>query len=101
VEGTSSQDWTGLTANFATGENPVHELRSDNNLSILYYSARSLLPKIDHLSSLCLASDPDIVCIVESWLCNEITDSEIALPGYSPVRLDRNRYGGCVLLYNY
>ena len=58
-----------------------------------------MLPKIDHLSALCLASDPDIVCIVESWLCNEITDSEIALPGYSLVRLDRNRHGGGVLLY--
>ena len=25
--------------------------------------------------------------------------SEIVLPGYSPVRLDRNRHGGGVLLY--
>ena len=42
---------------------------------------------------------PDIVCIVESWLCSDICDSEISLVDYSIVRLDRSRHGGGIILY--
>ena len=40
-----------------------------------------------------------VVCIVETWLGEEITDSEISLPDYQLYRLDRNRHGGGVLMY--
>ena len=39
------------------------------------------------------------MCIVESWLCSDISDNEISLPNYSIIRLDRNRHGGGILLY--
>ena len=42
---------------------------------------------------------PDIICIVETWLCGDILDSEIALHGYLVHRADRNRHGGGVLIY--
>ena len=70
-----------------------------NKLSILYYNARSILPKLDNLTAICCASNPDIVCIVESWLSGDISDDEIAVSGYSIVRLDRNRHGGGILIY--
>ena len=40
-----------------------------------------------------------MVCIVETWLGEEITDSEFSLPDYQLYRLDRNRHGGGVLMY--
>lgn len=47
-----------------------------DGISILYYNARSVLPKLDELAANCMVLDPDIVCIVESWLGPDINDSE-------------------------
>ena len=65
----------------------------------MYYNARSIVNKLDELSAICSVENPDIVCIVESWLGPEIEDNEIAIASYSIVRLDRNRHGGGVILY--
>ena len=67
--------------------------------TILYYNARSLIPKLDELSLLASVHNPDIICIVETWLEGNVDDTEISIPGYHPIRLDRNRHGGGVLLY--
>ena len=45
------------------------------------------------------ASQPGIICIVESWLCKDIEDKEIDIPGYIVHRLDRNRHGGGIVMY--
>ena len=58
-----------------------------------------MLPKIDDLAAVCLTSNPDVICIVESWLCADISDNEIFLPSYYTVRLDRNRHGGGIIMY--
>ena len=70
-----------------------------NSLNIMYYNARSLLPKFDELATLCELHQPGIVCIVETWLSPEVTDSEISINSYQVVRLDRNRHGGGILMY--
>ena len=70
-----------------------------NSLVVTYYNARSLLPKTDHLRVLVATDVPDVVCIVESWLESSNSNIEIALPGYTIVRLDRNRHGGGILMY--
>ena len=67
-----------------------------NTLSIVYYNARSCLPELDDVS---VAESPDIICVVETWLSNSISDYEIVLPGYQCVRCDRDRHGGGVLMY--
>ena len=61
-------------------------------------NARSILPKLDNLAATCLVSTLDIVCVVESWLCSDICDSEISLVDYS-VRLERSCHGGGIILY--
>ena len=43
-------------------------------LSILYFNARSLIPKFDELCLLVETHQPDIVCIVETWLDHNISD---------------------------
>ena len=58
-----------------------------------------MLPKFDELAALCLAENPDVVCLVETWLCSDILDSEVFIPNYSIVRLDRSRHGGGVAMY--
>ena len=45
------------------------------NFSILYYNARSILPKLDDLRVEVVAQNPSIVCIVETWLSEDISDS--------------------------
>ena len=70
-----------------------------NNLSIVYFNARSLIPKLDELCAIVEAHNPDVVSIVESWLCADIPDNEISIPGYHAFRKDRHRHGGGVLLY--
>ena len=42
----------------------------------MYFNCRSLLPKIDELAALCSANKPDVVCLVETWLCMDILDME-------------------------
>jgi len=73
--------------------------RNTENLTILYFNARSILPKMDNLAAICFALNPDIVCIVESWFGGSIADNEVSLPGYSTAKLDRNRHGGGILIY--
>ena len=65
-------------------------------ITMLVYS---LLPKFDELiCTICATCKPDMVCLVESWLCDDINDNEIKIPRYQH-RLDRNRHGGGVLMY--
>ena len=47
--------------------------RLDKQLHIIYFNARSLSPKIDELRIVCELEKPDIVCITETWLCDDIT----------------------------
>ena len=62
-------------------------------LTVLHYNARSILPRLDELQK------PDLLCIVETWLCEDINDSELLLPGYQLYRLDCNRHGGGIMIY--
>ena len=71
-----------------------------HNLNILYYNAaRSLIPKLDELRLECVNRQPDIVCIVETWLDDTVSDNELLLPDYQIYRYDRNRHGGGVAIY--
>ena len=65
----------------------------------MYFNCRNILPKLDEFVALCAANNPDVICIVETWLCEDVSDNEVSIPDYSIVRLDRNRHGGGVALY--
>ena len=43
-------------------------------LSVLYYNARSLFPKLDDLRTNVMVKKPDVVCIVEIWLSEDISN---------------------------
>jgi len=62
---------------------------SDNgNLAVLYYSARSLIPKLDDLHAITEVHNPDVICVVETWLGEEISNAEVSIPDYQLLRLD-------------
>ena len=42
---------------------------------------------------------PDVICIVETWLDDNINDGEISITDYNICRLDRNRHGGGLAFY--
>ncbi len=86
-----------LINDYRAQEYPLDKLKQmslTRNVSVLYYNARSILPKIDNLAANCLALSPDVVCVTETWLNDNITDSELKLLGYTIMRLDRDRHGG-------
>ena len=73
--------------------------KSKLGLRLLYCNARSVLATFDELSVLCSMFNYHIVCIVESWLCDSILNSEISLPGYTIFRRDRDGHGGGLLIF--
>ena len=54
---------------------------------------------MDELRLSCLATSCDIFGLAETWLNNDILDSEIQIPDYTVFRRDRNRHGGGVAIY--
>ena len=52
------------------------------NVTVVYFNARSVIPKLDSLRAEGLVRTPSIICIVETWLSEDILDSEIAIDGY-------------------
>ena len=61
----------------------------------MYFSAQSLLPKMDKLRALVDAQKPHIV---ETWLSPTICDNEVSLEGFQVLRLDSNRHGGGIIM---
>ena len=72
---------------------------TSNSITIFYFNACSILPKLDELSPLCSVLNLDVVCIVESWLSADIPNLDIALPNYLSFRCDRNCYGGGIVVF--
>ena len=46
-------------------------------------------PKVDELAALCIVNKPDVVCLVETWLSDDVLDSEVAIHNHSVLGLDR------------
>ena len=83
----------------STRPSPTHSspLKS---LKFFSFNARSLFPKFDEFRLSVSSLDPDIICICETWLTNDIQNSEISLPGYSLFRKDRlHKIGGGAAIY--
>ena len=69
--------------------------------SLFISNARSLVNKIDELSSTVSNYSADIVVITETWLSNNVDNSVIGSNGFSTFRHDRSdgRRGGGVCVY--
>lgn len=61
-------------------------------------NCRSVLNKLESLECLLLDLEPDFVALTETWLNNDILDSEVTPPNYNIIRKDRPTRGGGVAL---
>ena len=62
-------------------------------LSIGFLNARSIMSSLDEVRDLLSANNLDILCVGETWLTPDVSDKFLIFPGYSIIRLDRNRIG--------
>ena len=79
------------------------KVKTFNKLSCFYVNARSIMNKKDELELYLIQEKPDIVGITETWLYEEIEDTEISAEGYTVFRKDRekgdkSRGGGVIIL---
>nr|VZI07880.1 unnamed protein product [Spirometra erinaceieuropaei] len=78
----------------ATGNSAGAKLRC------LYTNAQSLISKLDELKLRLVELSPDVLAVTETWLSGNISDNEVALPGYQIYRRDReHRQGGGIVVY--
>ena len=73
-----------------------------NYFNIAHYNINSITAfgRLDQLSDICATLKLDVLILTESKLDITIPSSVITLPGYhEPLRRDRNRNGGGVLVY--
>ena len=68
-------------------------------IKVFYFNASSVLPKLDKVNAICLTHSPHVICVVESWLSSDISNSKFSIPNYRSFRLDRNRHGGGLIVY--
>ena len=74
---------------------------SQKDINVIYFNARSLLPKLDELRTLVEMKKPSIVRVVKTWLSEDFTDEEISISNYQIFCCNRNRHGGGVLIYSH
>ena len=59
-----------------------------------------MLSNLSSLTSSVLLSNPDIVCITDTWLSPDILSSEVGIPDFTLFRADRSWHGGGVAIYS-
>ena len=68
-------------------------------LHFIHLNINSLLDKIDELRFIAEKSKPTIIGITESKIDETVSETEFHIKGYTPIRNDRTRHGGGVVLY--
>ena len=72
---------------------------SQKGLKFCHLNVASLLKNLDEIRLLLKENDIDVFALNETRLDDNVSDSEISIPGYNIVRKDRNRAGGGVAMY--
>ena len=76
-----------------------HNSYTSSSISICHLNIRSLRNKIDDIVH--IVEDFDIVCFTETHLDQRVPINNLVIPGFNsnPFRLDRNTYGGGIMVY--
>ncbi len=90
---------TSITTAVAKQPNEMQTLDafSTKGLHIIHLNIRSIRYKISQIRMLVQSSKIGIICLSETWLESEISDSEIEIENFTVIRKDRNRNGGGVV----
>ena len=95
---TEEKDLTETTLDFVTG---LSEATNQRGLKFFHQNIRSPRGKLAELNNL-VSQCPNlhILAFTETWLTNNITDSEVSLPGFSIHRSDQaDGLGGGIAVY--
>ena len=83
-------------------DNDIHQNPGpqEQEVSIFHLNARSVRNKLSYLED--IASEFSIVCITETHLDQNISNTDLHIDGFSDtvLRKDRNGFGGGVLVYS-
>ena len=70
-----------------------------NKITIAPINAQSLLGNKEEIELLVREKELDVLCISETWLCNDFPDDYIHIPEYKVYRCDKGRGGGvCIYI---
>ena len=73
---------------------------SNRGLNVVCLNIRHIMPKLDEIKYVLSHSKKHILGLCETFLINEIQDSEIQIPNFNCIRRDRdNRKGGGIVVY--
>jgi len=62
-------------------------------------NVRSLTNKLDDFEAVVQLNHPDIICLTETWLSDDVPSEAVGIDGFDLFRKDRNRQGGGVACY--
>ena len=82
--------------NVMSSQSPLEPINRHFVSSILLSNLMSLVPKVDELALVVGNHNPDIICITETWLKNQIPDDVVQIHNYTLLRRDRKEreHGG-------
>ena len=84
---------------FTINKADVSLIKNKKGMKILHMNINGLLHKVDDVKIISQLTAFDILCLNETKLDGYVKDEDISIPGYTPYRRDRNRFGGGVAIY--
>ena len=69
-----------------------------HSLTFVYSNLRSIKNKVEELNTTISNLNPDVICLVETWLTPDVPDGFINLSEYNLFRKDRQSRGGGLLI---
>ena len=61
----------------------MNKVSTQETIRVLYFNARSIVKKVDEISSITRELNPDIVIVTETWCHSGISNSFLNIPGYT------------------
>ena len=67
---------------------------------VLSVNVRGIMKKVDEIQQIAELNNVSVICVTETWLSSNLTDSTVAIPGYNLFWKDRvTTIGGGVCIY--
>uniref|UniRef100_A0A0X3PTK8 Reverse transcriptase domain-containing protein n=1 Tax=Schistocephalus solidus TaxID=70667 RepID=A0A0X3PTK8_SCHSO len=78
----------------------LQKSRQGNKIKMMYTNVQSLLNKMDEIKLVVDHLQPDFIALTETWLNEQIADTEVRIDGFQLIRMDRNgRRGGGIAMF--
>ena len=88
-----------MSTNFSIQSDNKNNIKRMRGFKIAHLNIRSLIKNIDQLRIYLHCQKYDVITLNETMLDSTVIDHEININGYDFIRVDRNRHGGGVAMY--